>query len=128
MSRAGKIVLWVFFLGAVGWGILGYTIYRYGWEQALWWVAETVSSFVDMEASQETKELYADVQRYRKESGAMEPGKAAEEWLSLLDRARELDGAGVLWDQETKEPFGVPSVFAALPPPAAWPALRLSPM
>ena len=104
MSRAGKIVLWVFFIGAVGWGILGYTIYRYGWEQALWWVAETVSSFVDMEASQETKELYADVQRYRKESGAMEPKKAAGEWLSLLDRARELDGSFVSWSHSTPAP------------------------
>lgn len=87
------------------------------------WVMEKMMA--SAKASPQAKALMADIERYRAESGAMEPGKAVDAWLALYDRARKLDGDGyLLWDAAVEGPLGAGSMLASLPPPAAWPALR----
>ena len=126
MRNVGKIAAIILGI-ALGFTGLSYVAYRYvGHEQAMWWAFSIASRFASMEASPETKALQADLQRYRAESVGMEPKKAVDEWLTLLDRARKLQDSGVAWDRETGEPFGVASVFAAVPGPAAWPVLRVA--
>ena len=124
MRNVGKLAAVVLAI-AVGLVGLGYAAYRYvGQEQAMWWAFNIIARFSNMEASPETKALQADLQRFRAESGGMEPKRAVDEWLGLLDRARKLEDAGMAWDRVTGEPFGVASVFAAVPGPAVWPVLR----
>src|SRR5258708_8033129 len=59
----------------------------------------------------------------------MEARQAALAWLNLYDRAEKLgrinwQGEFREFDLDTANAVGMQSVFAALPPPAAWPELR----
>lgn len=73
--------------------------------------------------------LLTDIQQYRKASAALAPDAAAASWYALLERARKIDTNDASMefaaiDMDVSQAVGVNSVFASLPPPAAWPALR----
>src|SRR5262244_3862776 len=71
-----------------------------------------------VKASPEAKALQADIERYRVESRTMPPRKAADAWLALYDRTKKLGRAGAaLWDAESRAPFGMGTMLAALPAP-----------
>ena len=83
-----------------------------------------------LQVASKPAELLADIRRFRAESPAMEPRKAAEAWLALFDRAVAMGPLGMesgdfrALDVETRNMVGVQSVLAALPAPEAWPMLR----
>ncbi|HEV8442773.1 MAG TPA: tetratricopeptide repeat protein [Steroidobacteraceae bacterium] len=73
--------------------------------------------------------LLADIREFRAGAARLEPAAAATRWFELYDRARtvgvdpdHMSADSV--DMETQRPVDTKSVFLALPPPAAWPALR----
>ena len=104
----------------------GFTAYRaFDREEALFWVLGHLGKFAKFEQSPQAVKLMADIQGYRAASADMDPKKAADEWLALHDRVRELGSErGFVWDPGTTSPLGIESVFAALPGPRAWPAMR----
>ena len=90
MRNIGKVAAILLGIAVVFVG-LGYVAYRYiGPERVMWAACNVIARFTNMEASPETKELQEDLQRFRAESSAMEPKKAVDEWLGLLDRARKV--------------------------------------
>ena len=72
--------------------------------------------------------LLADIERYRREAAGMPPAGAAQSWFALYDRAVALGGGSAAdtteFDVDSGGPAGVSSMLSALPPPAAWSALR----
>jgi tetratricopeptide (TPR) repeat protein len=73
--------------------------------------------------------LLADIRAYRKETATLEPQMAAGRWFDLYDRTVALDKDSVaedfgVFDDSVLGPVSEQSMFASLPPPAAWPAFR----
>jgi hypothetical protein len=72
--------------------------------------------------------LLDDIEHFRRQHANLPPQAAAGAWLGLYDRAVSIDaraaGDASAIDIVTRRPVGVLSVIAALPAPAAWPALR----
>jgi len=73
--------------------------------------------------------LLADIRAYRKEASSLEPQTAAARWFELYDRTvtlgEDLDEEDYsVFDDSVLGPVGEQSMFASLPPPAAWPAFR----
>ncbi len=96
--------------------------------------AEQVLSRVDQSPSagkgkSATGQLLQRIRDYRLQAGKLPPSEAAAQWFVLYDEAGHIGGAAALsdfaaYDADTLRPVGVASMLAALPPPAAWPALR----
>jgi len=128
MSRVSKAV--VIFLVAAGVGLAGWFSYFWylgvGDDQFARWVAQKIYSQVaGTQSTPESRQLLADIRRFRTESAGMEPKKAAEAWMDLYTRARAMQfGKVEEWDVDTMDKLGMASVLAALPGPQAWPALR----
>jgi len=77
----------------------------------------------------EGSKLLQDIAAYRAQSATLPADRAAKEWLVFWDRALSLDAAKLIsdyaaFDPEISSAAGVRSVIAAVPPPAAWRALR----
>lgn len=73
-------------------------------------------------------ELLSDLLGFRAGMAMMPPEQAAETWLRLFDRAIELGPMADNYDHldpHLRAPVGPASVLASLPPPRAWPALRI---
>jgi tetratricopeptide (TPR) repeat protein len=77
----------------------------------------------------ERAKLGSDLEQYRKDLPSLDGPGAARRWFALYDQALELDEDSPDGDLEgldfhTGQPVGWRSLLSALPPPAAWPALR----
>lgn len=71
-------------------------------------------------------QLKRDVESFRKQSAALSPEDAARQWLQLLDRQSQISPGRErqeFGDYGMAERFGQ-QIWEALPPPAAWDALR----
>lgn len=90
---------------------------------------------IDTSAQTSSKEsspaasLMRDVDQFRSQSDSLAPAAAAQQWLSLLERAQNLGpvawtGDYSTYDKLTQHMVGVRSVLAALPPPSGWPELK----
>jgi tetratricopeptide (TPR) repeat protein len=97
--------------------------------------SRTVLQRIDTSAQASSKQtspaasLMRDVEQFRTQSDSLAPAAAAQQWLSLLERAQKLGpvawtGDYSTYDKLTRRMVGVKSVLAALPPPAAWPELN----
>jgi tetratricopeptide (TPR) repeat protein len=73
--------------------------------------------------------LLREIDAYREAAGKLDPRNAANRWLALYDRASQLAAPARgpeidEFDPVSEEVAGPLSMFAALPPPEAWPHLR----
>ena len=88
----------------------------------------------DVESAEQTAAspsalLLADIQAYRADAATLEPQTAAARWFGLYDRATALgkdsgDADYIEIDINVLSSVSERSMFASLPPPAAWPAFR----
>ncbi len=77
----------------------------------------------------EAARLLRDIESFRARTARDAPERASADWLALWDRALEIEPGSAAadyaaFDIGTNQPVGLRSVIAALPSPAAWPALR----
>jgi tetratricopeptide (TPR) repeat protein len=128
MAQPSKTRIAVFLVVVVLAGAIPVLAYLVDFQEAGRLLGSTISG--EQAASTETAaQLLADIRRFRAESGAMEAKKAADDWLSLYDRAAGLgrlrfEGDVRIYDAESNNVVGLQSLLAALPGPQSWPALR----
>lgn len=72
-------------------------------------------------------QLKRDIETFKKQRASLAPDEAARQWLKLLDRQLNLSAAQAETDftgLTAETILASPDVWNALPPPAAWDALR----
>jgi tetratricopeptide (TPR) repeat protein len=79
------------------------------------------------EKSSTEAQLKRDIESFSKQSASLKPEEAAQQWLKLLDRQFALSPAELgrgYGSSQVRDRFNPMDIWAALPPPPAWNALR----
>ena len=96
-----------------------------GAEAVLKKVSDKPSASVTNQSSSTIAQLKSDIASFEKQGALSKPEEAAQQWLKLLDRQFDLS----MTDFEAsyrnpRDRFNPNEIWLALPPPAAWDALR----
>ena len=112
MSRAGK--RWTVAAVLVGLGVFAYFSNVWFYEKFVPWAVQAMwGRALEQQSTPESRQLLADVRRFRTESASMEPKAAVDVWMRLYERARAVQFNKVQdYDVDMTEKFGMASVLA----------------
>lgn len=98
-----------------------------GAERVLEKISQKPQSDVATEKLSKTSQLKRDIESFKKRSASLSPEEAAQQWLKLLEQQLNLSPMELqpnLVNRQAPEIFRPDEIWNALPPPAAWDALR----